>query len=174
MIELVKLTDDYKRHLFEMMDIWTQIEEDIVPHAIQKYDYHDFDFYKDNIESKETEDIVPDTTLFGYNKVTDTFIGAVNIRHYLNEHLLNRSGHIGIGVLPAQRSKGYGTKLIALALEECRRLKINPVLMSCDKSNIASAKCIINNGGILENEVIVNNELIQRYWINLGDFNDNN
>ena len=43
--------------------------------------------------------------------------------------------------------------MIGLALDECKRLGINKVLMCCDKNNIGSAKSIINNGGILENEV---------------------
>ena len=42
--------------------------------------------------------------------------------------------------------------MIRLALIECRKLGIDKVLMICDKDNIGSAKSIINNGGILENE----------------------
>jgi hypothetical protein len=34
---------------------------------------------------------------------------------------------------------------------------INEVLMVCDKENIGSAKSIINNGGLLENEVVIDN-----------------
>ena len=41
--------------------------------------------------------------------------------------------------------------------------------MVCDKSNIASAKSIIKNGGILENEFIDDNgKTQQRYWIELA------
>ena len=39
--------------------------------------------------------------------------------------------------------------------------------MDCDKTNIASAKSIQKNGGILENEVLIDNEMVQRYWIDL-------
>ena len=39
--------------------------------------------------------------------------------------------------------------------------------MVCDKNNIASAKSIINNGGILENEIEVDGVVEQRYWIDL-------
>ena len=39
--------------------------------------------------------------------------------------------------------------------------------MVCDKGNIGSAKSIENNGGILENEVVVNGVVEQRYWIDL-------
>lgn len=39
--------------------------------------------------------------------------------------------------------------------------------MDCDKANIGSAKSIQNNGGVLENETYVANEIVQRYWISL-------
>lgn len=57
--------------------------------------------------------------------------------------------------------------MIALALEECKNLGIYKVLMVCNKSNVASAKTIINNGGVLENEINVNGIIEQRYWIEL-------
>lgn len=41
------------------------------------------------------------------------------------------------------------------------------VLLVCDKDNIGSVKSIINNGGVLENEVLKEGKLIQRYWIML-------
>ena len=42
------------------------------------------------------------------------------------------------------------------------------VLMVCDKDNIASAKTIIKNGGVLENEFIDENGRVeQRYWIDI-------
>lgn len=41
--------------------------------------------------------------------------------------------------------------------------------MVCDKSNLASAKTIIKNGGILENEIVDDDgEINQRYWIDLA------
>ena len=57
--------------------------------------------------------------------------------------------------------------MIKLALEKCVELGINKVLMVCNKNNVASAKCIINNKGVLENEVMVNGVLYQRYWIEI-------
>ena len=57
--------------------------------------------------------------------------------------------------------------MIALALDECRKLRIEKVLMVCDKDNIGSAKSIINNGGVLEDEVEVDGVIEQRYWIEL-------
>ena len=99
---------------------------------------------------------------------TNRLIGAVNIRHYLNDYLLKYAGHIGDGIRPSERNKGYGKKMIALALAECKKLSISKVLMVCDKDNVASAKTIINNGGVLENEFVDENGRIeQRYWIEI-------
>lgn len=76
-------------------------------------------------------------------------------------------GHIGDGVRPSERRKGIATKMIFLALEECKKIGLNRVLMVCGKENIGSAKSIIRNGGVLENEVEVNGVVEQRYWIEL-------
>ena len=86
----------------------------------------------------------------------------------MNEKLLLGGGHIGDGIRPSERGKGYGTKMIALALEECRKLGIDRVLMCCDKDNPASAKTIIKNRGVLENEVMDEGSLVQRYWIEIN------
>lgn len=41
--------------------------------------------------------------------------------------------------------------MIALALDECRKMGIDRVLMCCDETNRASARTIEKNGGVLEN-----------------------
>ena len=172
-LKLIKLTKEYERQLCEMIDEWKRdIEENNTnhsPYAIFKNDCHDFDYYLEHLEIKEpTPGRVPGSVFFLYDEERDRFLGAVNIRHYLNEELLKSGGHIGDGIRPSERRKGYGTKMIALALEECKKLGIKKVLMTCDKDNIASAKTIIKNGGVLENEFInEDGELEQRYWITL-------
>lgn len=102
---------------------------------------------------------------FALTKTEISFVGAVNIRHYLNETLLKTGGHIGDGIRPSERRKGYATAMISLALQECRKLGISRVLMCCDRNNIGSAKSIIRNGGVLENEVVEDGVPVQRYWI---------
>ena len=165
-IRLVKLSEQYKEQLIEMMDEWCATGEKIVPYAIRKNDYHDFQYYLDNLQiTEEVDGKVPDATLFCLDLDKNIFVGAVNIRHYLTEEMLVNAGHIGDGIRPSERRKGYATEMIGLALEEAKKLGIHRVLMCCDKENIASAKSIINNGGILENEVVVNGVTEQRYWI---------
>lgn len=168
-LKLVKLEPKYRRHLEEMMAEWYIAGEKIVPYAIRKNDYRDFAHYLENLEiKKETDGRVPDSTFFCLDEERDIFVGAVNIRHYLTEAMRLNSGHIGDGVRPSERRKGIATKMIGLALMECRKLGIRKVLMVCDKKNIGSAKSIRRNGGVLENEVIVNGITEQRYWIELS------
>ena len=117
---------------------------------------------------KSEQGFVPDSTYFALDIERNNFVGAVNIRHYLNDYLLQYAGHIGDGIRPSERRKGYATEMIRLSLIECRKLGISKVLMVCDKSNIASRKSIIKNGGILENEFLDDvGKVQQRFWIEL-------
>jgi len=169
MLMLVRLSEEYRSHLNDMMDEWTLKNEEIVPYSIRRIDYRDFYRYLQSFEEEQEglPGFVPATTLFALDTERDIFVGAVNIRHRLNERLLLNGGHIGDGVRPSERRKRYATKMIALALGECRKLKLDSVLMVCDKQNIGSAKSIINNGGVLENEIEVDGNIEQRYWISL-------
>ena len=168
-MKLVKLSYEYKQQLFDMMDEWLLVEQDFSPYMIRRNDYHDFDYYLANLEIKKEQDgRVPDSTFFCLDTDRNIFVGAINIRHYLNEELLYTGGHIGDGIRPSERRKGFATAMIGLGLEECRKLGITKVLMTCDKDNTGSARSIMNNGGVLENEVMEDGVLEQRYWITLS------
>jgi len=113
-----------------------------------------------------SEERVPATTYFGIQD--GRIVGTIQIRHKLNERLLKTYGHIGYGVRPSERRKGYAAVMLFLALEKCRELDIKKVLVSCDKNNIGSSKTIIKNGGVLENEFIEEGgNIVQQYWITL-------
>lgn len=166
MLKLIKLDEQYRPQLTDMMDEWTATGETIIPYAIRKCDYHDFPSYLASLEVTQPADgLVPDSTYFCLDTERSIFVGAVNIRHYLSEGLLLIGGHIGDGIRPSERGKGLGTKMIALALEESDKLGIKRVLMCCNKNNLASARTIQKNGGVLQDEISVDGEIVQRYWI---------
>ena len=168
MLKLVSFSAEYTSQLMDMMDEWTAANEKIIPWSIRKCDYHDIDRYMESLEVKELNGkYVPDSTFFCLDTDRNIFVGAVNIRHDLSDRLLAGGGHIGDGVRPSERGKGIATGMIALALEECRKLGIDNVLMCCDKNNIASARTIEKNGGVLENEVLFDGVPVLRYWIKL-------
>ena len=168
-LRLVKASDQYRTPISDMLNEWYATGDKIIPYAIRRLDYHDFAYYCDNLEVRDTSGgLVPDSTFFCLDEERNRIVGAVNIRHYLNESLLLNGGHIGDGVRPSERRKGIATKMIALALNECKKLGIERVLMVCNKENVGSAKSIQNNGGILENEIVVDGVVEQRYWIELA------
>lgn len=173
-IQLVRLTAEYQEQLVEMLTEWKRdiIENhtDKSPWRIWASDFHDFDAYLKSLETTEgmAEGLVPDTTLFCLDRDRNRLVGAVNIRHYLNEKLLRAGGHIGDGIRPSERRKGYATAMLALVLAECKKLGIDRVLVCCDKDNVGSAKAIVKNGGVLENEVEDDGDIVQRYWITIS------
>lgn len=171
-LKLVKGSWEYKDQITDMLAEWIaynqKTEANHSPWAIFKKDYRDFDNYLRSLDCCEPHDgLVPDSTFFCLDEERNILVGAVNIRHYLNDFLLAHGGHIGDGIRPSERRKGYATKMIGLALEECKKLGITRVLLVCDKDNIGSAKSIVKNGGILENEVTRDGTVEQRYWIDL-------
>ena len=98
------------------------------------------------------------------------FIGEIQIRHRLNDALLQCGGHIGYGVRYSEWGLGYGTRMLALALDKAKEMHISPVLITCNDDNHASAKVIEKNGFTLENKVMAldphdgKERLIRRYW----------
>ena len=98
------------------------------------------------------------------------FIGRVDIRHSLNEHLMRIGGHIGYDIRPSKRNQGYGKGILKLALPKAKAMGLIKVLVTCDETNIASKKIIEANGGVFENSVKQDfgkpNKL--RYWIVLS------
>ncbi|MEH6850137.1 GNAT family N-acetyltransferase, partial [Bacillus pseudomycoides] len=76
--------------------------------------------------------------------------------------------HIGYGIRPSERQKGYATILLKLALEKAKELGIQKALVVCDESNIGSEKTIIKNGGIHDSNYIEEDgNVVKRYLIEL-------
>jgi predicted acetyltransferase len=96
-------------------------------------------------------------------------IGECTLRHRLTDSLRDDGGHISYGVRPSERGKGFATQMLRLVLDQARLRGLKRVLLTCDKGNLASARVIQKNGGVLDSEGIsqTRNRPIQRYWIEL-------
>ena len=113
---------------------------------------------------------VPSSIYFLMNN--DSIVGYVSIRHNIdNEFLSKFGGHIGYGIRPSERRKGYATKLLYLALKKCEELGLDDVMITCKEDNIGSYKTIENNYGILEETFFVPEENcnFRKYWINVKE-----
>lgn len=95
-------------------------------------------------------------------------VGRASLRFELNEFFAERGGHVGYGVAPAHRRKGYATEILRQALIILRAEGVGRVLVTCGRDNVASARTIEKNGGVLESTsppIPGDPVEIRRYWI---------
>lgn len=96
-------------------------------------------------------------------------LGMIAFRHYLNDLLAEYAGHIGYGVRPTERRKGYSKKMLNLCLERCGQYGLQRVLITCDEGNMASRKTILACGGNFERltRKKVDGKYRERYWLTI-------
>ena len=147
---------------------WEKNGEEIIPYSARLLgrSYGEWLSAVRRMETRPPEHFVAAHTFF-LTEESGRILGAVNIRHELNDDLRKFGGHIGYGIRPSERRKGYAAKMLALALPAAKSLGIQRALITCDKENIASAGTILKNGGVLENEIPHEGRTTQRYWISL-------
>lgn len=76
-------------------------------------------------------------------------VGEIRFRPELMSPYERFSGHIGYNVRPSMRGRGYATRLLALLLDEARKLRLQGVSLTIDEENPASVRVIEKNGGKL-------------------------
>lgn len=99
----------------------------------------------------------------------ETVVGVSNLRHELTPFLRHEGGHIGYGVRPSARGRGFGHEILRQTLRRAAELGLARILVVCDAGNEPSIRVILENGGELEADNIVahDGELMHRYWIDL-------
>lgn len=112
---------------------------------------------------------VPVTTYWMVTPDAAMILGVSKLRHWLTPPLEREGGHIGYMITPSQRRKGYGTRQLALCLEKACAMGLERALVTCDTDNVASARVIQKNGGVLESEGIsdISGKPVSRYWVEL-------
>ena len=97
-----------------------------------------------------------------------TFIGRVNIRFHLTPDLQIWGGNIGYAIRPSFQRRGFGSRILALAIQAAREGGLDGLLLTCLDTNLGSIRIIEGNGGRLtgigphpwQPELTV-----RRYWI---------
>ena len=139
----------------------------------EKLNKMSFNEWIEDLEKNKDEKQLPKEysthTLYLAINENKKIVGAIGLRWKEVPILLKFGGLIGYSVRPSERSKGYATKMLQLALEEFKKINKRKVLITCKDFNIASKKVIEKNGGIYENSYYneEDNYTYLRYWINL-------
>lgn len=128
----------------------------------------------DEVERFSRPETVPEgkvvsTQFILVREADDRLLGMLQLRHDLNDYLRRIAGHIGYSVRPSERRRGYAKRMLAMALDEARKLGLERVMISCSVENEASRRTILSNGGVFESTVLdeTDGELLERYWIEL-------
>lgn len=130
-------------------------------------------YYKiqDN-EYAKSIDRCPGKTYFLIRKNDNKLTGMINIRHHLSPKMLVHGGHIGYGIRPTERRKGYNKINLYLGLlKALEEFNLDKVMLDCDVKNLGSDKTIQALGGVLERTDIddYDGALTNVYWINTKD-----
>lgn len=167
-LRLIEPDDTLENEYAEMLNEWLQTGEDLVPFVLE-IDSKDFKNYVKLLKGFSkginiNSNFVNHSTFWLVNS-ENKILGVSNIRHELNKGLMMEGGHIGYGIRPSERRKGYATTILKMSLEKAAEFGIRKVLVTCAKSNIGSSKSIIKNGGKLWKEHHYKGRLTQTYWI---------
>lgn len=166
-MELVKYNQISETMYFEYIKAW---EGHMMVPSSCRFRTEDFKRQQERWTFEESEKIteegfVPSALYFLVHG--NHILGAIHLRFYLNDFLLKHGGHIGYGVHPNERQKGYADLMMTLIRPILKEHHLTKILLTCDEDNIGSNKTILKHGGKLENQVIFEGKLTNRYWIDL-------
>ncbi|NUR86719.1 MAG: GNAT family N-acetyltransferase [Nonomuraea sp.] len=90
-------------------------------------------------------------------------LGGIALRHDVpGSDVVARLGHVGYGVRPSARRRGVASWALRAILGEARALGMTRVLIVCEAGNLASARTIESQGGVLESVAAA-----RRYWVSV-------
>jgi predicted acetyltransferase len=165
---LMKASPKWRSALLEMA-------EEYAAHGERRYQMAlaDCDGYLQRLAADDAGEIPPgrvrQTTYWGMKD--ELLVGVIRLRYELTPSLQQLGGHIGYDVRPSLRGRGYGTRMLALVLGRAQEAGLDQVMVTCDVDNIASARVIQKNGGVLQFQGTIDNydKPIAHYWIQLTD-----
>ena len=152
MLELRKLSVDDGMDVYRMLqDI--PLDENGLQNKVNGLTYEE---YKDWLVKKQQESEldgivdgwkVPSTTYWLY--ADGIPVGFGKLRHCLTDALRKTGGHIGYGIAPQYRGKGYGKEILRLLIGKAYDRGIDKVLVTIRLDNQASQAVALANGGVV-------------------------
>lgn len=106
-------------------------------------------------------------TFFLIRESDNKIVGMTNVRYNITpKQIKNGVSHIGYGIRPTERGKGYAKLLLYFALLEEKKENENKVYLDCSVDNVASNKTILALGGKLINTCVdASDNSLTNYYI---------
>lgn len=175
MISLKFPSEEYAREIFSYKQEMIEVGDTQLSGCGSLHEYEQYDLWVAHLNQYSNKKTIDPAS--GYvegsqwvlvDDKNNHILGMVNIRHELNNNLLQFGGHIGYSIRPSERRKGYAKMQLQYALEKVHKKGVNRVLLTCNDDNVGSIKTIEYCGGKLENKVhLQKHGIIRRYWIDL-------
>lgn len=114
-LELVFPTKEYKKEVEEYLQEFLDNGENEIAGDGGLDRIKDFDKWLEKVKNDLSidtidKDRIPATVYLTIRKSDKKIVGNLQIRHFLNEKLLNYGGHIGDSVRPSERRKRYSNR----------------------------------------------------------------
>lgn len=148
-----------KLHFSDGIDIYNMLQEIALNdngfhNKVNGQNYDEFKMWLLNeyeVDNGKLEDwMVPQSSYWLFDDAIP--VGYGRIRHHLNDALAETSGHIGYAIAKSKRGKCYGKTILALLIDESKKLGITQLQIAANTDNDKSNRVIIANGGILFRE----------------------
>lgn len=69
-------------------------------------------------------------------------VGTINVRWNLKKEMQRFGGHIGYGIWPTERRKGYNKINLYLGMLEAKKIGLDRVMLDCDVNNLGSDRSL--------------------------------
>ncbi|WP_051189080.1 GNAT family N-acetyltransferase [Halalkalibacillus halophilus] len=171
-LKLVSIEDINEEQIRDFYDDWKAHGERITPSGLRSYP-DDFESFQRELALEDSgEGLKPGRVRNGTYfllRGNSEIVGATNIRYDLTEDLEATGGHVGYGVKPSVRGRGYATYILRKALGILKQEGVERALVAVNSDNLPSEKVIKNNGGKQAESVTEPwGNIVDRYWIDLN------
>lgn len=97
----------------------------------------------------------------------DRVLGGIALR-YGEDDVVSRLGNVGYGIRPSARRRGVATWALGRMIDQAQTVGLDRLMVVCETDNVASAKTIEANGGVLDDDPDLGRGGLSRYWIDTG------
>lgn len=169
----IQPTKEYKNQIMNYKKAF-QASREVLHGSASLRNEEKFEDWFEQVKSSEDrkllpEGFVPYTQFIGVRKTDNKVVAMANVRHELNEWLIEVGGHVGYSVHPEERQKGYAKYMLAESLKFLKTINVTRALVTCDEDNIGSKRTILSQGGQFESVGVDPNDgkQLDRYWIEI-------